>query len=130
MIKVMYQCRDAGSELINHDRDIDGYSALCELIDNYPWVREAELTEKYGEGGGLFFTLGDMKGKHALFQLTPVGADEAMLDLSIVLEKGVLGLFGKKIVDKHFDGLTVAQSKVLLKALFEHSVGSLYTKYK
>ena len=130
MIRVSYQCREEGSELINHEQVATSYQDVCEVVDNFPWVKEAELSEKYGEGGALFFTLGEPGGKHACFQLTPTGIAEALLDLDIVLKTGVLGLFGRRAVNKHFDVLSVEQAKIQLKELFEHSVDSLYAKYQ
>lgn len=50
-VKVYYQCRDGSTELVNHEKDLKSHAEACELIDNYPWLEELEMFEKYNESG-------------------------------------------------------------------------------
>lgn len=58
LVNVFYQQREEGTDLVNHELDIKFYREACEVIDNYPWEKELELTCELGEGGGFFFYVG------------------------------------------------------------------------
>ncbi|WMO01724.1 hypothetical protein NI379_06485 [Vibrio parahaemolyticus] len=77
LVKVFYQHREGGTELVDHEKELKFHREACETIDNYPWQKELELFEELGEGGGFFFLLGDMDGKFASYQFTPSKVTEA-----------------------------------------------------
>ncbi|MCG7497846.1 hypothetical protein MHO82_13330 [Vibrio sp. Of7-15] len=129
-VKAYYQHRVDGPELVNHEKEVKLHRELCDIIDNYPWVRESELFEELGEGGGFFFILGDEDSKYATYQFTPMGYDEGLLDLDIVVKPGFLNIFNRKAVSKSFDVVSIPEAKRHLKEFFDHSVDSLYKKYK
>ncbi|MEI8592891.1 hypothetical protein [Photobacterium sp. Hal280] len=130
LIKVFYQHRENGTELVNHERDLKSHREACETIDNYPWEKELKLFEEFGEGGGFFFMLGDMDGKFASYQFTPVESDRGMLDLQVVSKPGFIGIFGRKSVSVDFKFVSIPEAKHQIKELFEFSIDSLYQKYR
>ncbi|KKC99588.1 hypothetical protein [Photobacterium halotolerans] len=130
LVKVFYQQRENGTELVNHERDLKFHREACETIDNYPWEKELELFEELGEGGGFFFTLGDMDGKFASYQFTPVESDRGSLDLQVVSKPGFIGIFGRKSVSVDFKLVSIPEAKQHIKELFEYSIDSLYQKYR
>ncbi|ELB2078740.1 hypothetical protein QNZ73_004702 [Vibrio parahaemolyticus] len=130
MVKVYFQHREGGTELVDHERDLKSHREACEIIDNYPWVEEIELFEKLGEGGGFFFILGDLDAKYANYQFTPVEAERGLLDLEVVYSPGVLNIFGRKSVSLDFKLVSIPDAKHQIKELFEYTIDSLYTKHK
>lgn len=62
IVKVFYQHREGGTELIDHERTLKSHCEACEIIDNYPWAQELALFETLGEGGGFFFFLAMLRG--------------------------------------------------------------------
>ncbi len=129
LVKVAYQHREDGTELVNHEKTLKSHHEACEIIDNYPWAKELALFEELGEGGGFFFSLGQLGNKYVSFQFTPVEQNQGLLDLEIVRSPGFLNIFGRKSVSKSFNVVSVTEAKLHLKSLFEHSVESLYEKY-
>lgn len=129
-VKVFYQHRVDGPELVNHEKVVSTYHEACDIIDNYPWAEEMEWCEKLGEGGGFFFVSGDEEAKHATFQYTPMGYDEGLLYLNIILKPSFWNLFGRNTVSKNFDVMSIPEAKQQLKELFDYSIESLYRKYK
>ena len=129
MIHVSYSHHALGTELVHYEKSAKSHSDACRLIDSYPWLPELELTEKLGEGGGLYFLLGSEKEKYASYQLVPMGPDEGFLLLDIVANRGFLGVFGRKSVSENFDLVTISEAKLKLKELFDYSVDKLYEKY-
>ncbi|MEL6117946.1 hypothetical protein P0Y67_22395 [Photobacterium sp. SP02] len=130
LVKVFYQQRENGTELVNHERDLKFHREACETIDNYPWEKELELFEELGEGGGFFFMLGGMDGKFASYQFTPVESDRGLLDLQVVSKPGFIGIFGRKSVSVDFKFVSIPEAKQHIKELFEYSIDSLYQKYR
>jgi len=129
LVKVTYDHRVDGEELIAHEKVVQSHKELCAIIDAYPWASEMELFEKYGVGGGFHFLLGDDK-IYACYQFVPVNIDAGVLDFDLVLEPGFLKLFGRKAVSKHFDIVSIAEAKAKIKELFDYSIASLYQKHK
>ena len=129
-VKVFYQHRENGAELVNHERDLESHREACEIIDNYPWAKELKLLEELGEGGGFFFTSGDMDGKFASYQFTPVEIDRGLLELQVVSKPGFIGIFGRKSVTVDFDLVSISEAKQKIKELFEYTIDSLYQKYR
>ena len=128
LIRVVYAHRVDSEELISHEKEVRLHRELCEIMDAYPWAAEMEYFEKYGEGGGFHFLLGDDK-VYACYQYVPVDLHSGLLDLDIVLKPGLLNFFGRKAISKHFDIVSVSEVKAKVKELFEHSVESLYKKH-
>ncbi|EGQ7821176.1 hypothetical protein ACVW8L_004544 [Vibrio parahaemolyticus] len=130
LVKVFYQHREGGTELVDHEKELKFHREACETIDNYPWQKELELFEELGEGGGFFFLLGDMDGKFASYQFTPVESDRGLLDLEVVSKLGFIGIFGRKSVSVDFKLVSIPEAKHQIKELFEYSIDSLYQKYR
>ncbi|WP_261887052.1 hypothetical protein [Vibrio pomeroyi] len=129
-IKVFYQYREGGTELVNHESDLKFHREACETIDTYPWAKELELFEELGEGGGFYFILGDMDGKYASYQFSPVENDRGLLGLEVVSNPGFIGIFGRKSVSVDFKLVSISEAKHHIKELFEYSIDSLYKKYR
>ncbi|NAX21815.1 hypothetical protein [Vibrio sp. V39_P1S14PM300] len=129
-VKVFYQHRVEGPELVNHDKVVSTYHEACDIIDNYPWAEEMEWCEKLGEGGGFFFIFGDEEDKYATFQFTPIDVDKGLLYLDVVIKSSFWNLFGRNAVSKNFDVMSIPEAKQQLKELFDYSIESLYRKYK
>ncbi|GEM77685.1 hypothetical protein [Vibrio sagamiensis] len=129
-IKVFYQHREGGTELVNHERDLKFHREACETIDNYPWAKELELFDELGEGGGFYFMLGDMNNKYASYLFTPVENDRGWLHLEVVSNPGFLGIFGRKSLSLDFKFVSISEAKHHIKELFEYSIDSLYKKYR
>ncbi|GAL03476.1 hypothetical protein ACFFLZ_14055 [Photobacterium aphoticum] len=130
VVTVYYQHRTDGTELVDHEKVVTSHEALCDIIDRYPWAEEVVLTEKWGEGGGLFFLLGDIKRRYASFQLVPTDIDSGLLSVDIVQKPGFLGTFGRKSVTAQFDVVSITDAKVTLQQLFDFSIEGLYEKYQ
>ena len=130
MVEVSYTHRTTGTELVEQRKTVRLHREACEIIDSYPWEAEQKISEETGEGGGLFFWIGDTKDKHASFQFTPIDKDKGWLMLEVVVKKGALGIFGKKAVTVDFDEATISEAKAKIKALFSQTVESLYDQYK
>ncbi|EJG0664862.1 hypothetical protein C4G29_RS22640 [Vibrio parahaemolyticus] len=130
LVKVFYQHREGGTELVDHEKELKFHREACETIDNYPWQKELELFEELGEGGGFFFLLGDMDGRFASYQFTPVESDRGLLDLEVVSKLGFIGIFGRKSVSVDFKLVSIPEAKHQIKELFEYSIDSLYQKYR
>lgn len=128
-IRVSYSHRVDGDELVNHDKDVTVYQEACSIIDHYPWQSELALTEELGEGGGFYFLLGDYQGQYAAYQFVPMEPGKGLLDLDIVQKRGLLNFLGRKALSKSFELVSIAEAKIKIKELFEHSVDSLYQKY-
>jgi len=88
------------------------------------------LLEELGEGGGFFFTSGDMDGKFASYQFTPVEIDRGLLELQVVSKSGFIGIFGRKSVTMDFELVSISEAKQKIKELFENTIDSLYQKYR
>ncbi|MDX1319110.1 MAG: hypothetical protein R3207_02975 [Oceanospirillum sp.] len=127
-VVVDYSLREGGDELVNKHQELKSFIDACQVIDDYPWAAEYLLSEKLGEGGGFYF-FRDEGDKHASFQLTPIEADRAFLDMDVVQKSGFLGMFGRKSVHKDFETVSIPEAKALIKDLFDHTVDSLYRKY-
>jgi len=130
MVKASYSQRSDGEEIVHHEKTLRLHREACEIIDNYPWETELKLGEETGEGGGFYFLLGDENGKHASYQFVPMDIDKGWLMLEVVLKKGTLGIFGKQTATVDFDAVTTFEAKDKIKDLFNHTVESLYAKYK
>ena len=130
MVKVYYQCREKGTELVNHERELASYREAYEVIDNYPWAEELAFFEKLGEGGGFLFVLGDLDDKYASYQLIPSDVDKGVLLLDVVLKKGVVNFLGRKSLSVDFDVVSISEAKRYIKELFAGSIDSLYEKYR
>ena len=130
LVKVYYQHREGGHELIDHEKDLKFHREACETIDNYPWAEELKLFEELGEGGGFFFILGDLNAQYASFQFTPVEEDGGLFSVEVVYKPGFLSIFGRKSVSVDFKFVSIPEAKNRVKELFECSVESLYRKYK
>lgn len=130
LVKVYFQHREGGVELVEHERDLKSHRQACEIIDKYPWAEELKLFEELGEGGGFFFVAGDLNGQYASFQFAPMEKDDGLLDLKVVYKKGFLGIFGRKSVSVDFKLVSIAKAKQHLKELFDYPIESLYRKYK
>lgn len=128
-VKVSYQRRTDGTELVNYDKTVKSHKELCELIDDYPWASEQALAEELGEGGGFYFLLGDYKNAYASYQLVPMEVDKGLLELEVVIKPGFLNVFGRKAITKHFDIVSTSEAKAKLKDLFDHSIEHLYKRY-
>ncbi len=129
IVRVVYEHRVDGEDLITHEKEVKLYRELCEVIDAYPWAAELDGFDKYGVGGGFHFLLGD-DYIYACYQYVPVDLNSGILNLDIVLKAGFLDIFGRKSVSKDFDVVSIPAAKVKLKELFEHTVESLYEKHK
>ncbi|MCE0495457.1 hypothetical protein [Vibrio salinus] len=131
MVDVYYQHRVGNNpELVNFSRKEITYRDACKVIDDYPWESELALFEQHGEGGGFNFVLSAPDGGYADYQFTPVGLNEGFLDLTIVLRKGVLGMFGRKSVSVNCDVISARDAKIKMKELFDSSLLSLYEQYR
>lgn len=130
LVKAFFQHREDGTELVEHEVDIKFHREACEIIDNFPWVTELELTEQLGEGGGFFFLLGDFDGKYAGYQYTPTEERGGLLDLEVVYKPSFLNIFGRGSLSVSFDYVSTEEAKQKIKELFEYSIDSLYKKYK
>ena len=130
IVKVYYQHREGGTELVDHERDLKLHREACEIIDNYPWAKELELFEELGVGGGFFFALGDMDVKFASYQFVPAEMDEGFLLLQVLSKPGIIWFFGRKSVTVNFGLVSIAEAKRKIKELFDYSVDSLYEKYR
>ncbi|EGU0168809.1 hypothetical protein JFQ74_004740 [Vibrio parahaemolyticus] len=129
IVKVFYDHRVDGEELVVYEKSIRLYREACEVIDQYPWKAEIELTEKLGVGGGFQFILGDER-VYACYQFTPIDYDKGFLFFDLVMAPGFLNIFGRKSISKDFDVVSISEAKVKIKELFDYSVASLYEKYK
>lgn len=129
LVKIIYDHRVGGEELIAHEKEVYLHKDLCEIIDSYPWKSEIELCDKYGVGGGFHFLLGDNK-VYACYQFVPIDISSGILDFDLVLSPGVLSLFGRKSVSKSFDIVSISELKEKTKELFEYSLESLYEKHR
>ena len=130
LVKVFYQHREGGHELVDHEKALKSHREACNIIDNYPWAEELKLFEALEEGGGFFFLLGDLDSQYASFQLTPIEEGVGMLNLEVVYKPGFLGFFGGKSASADFKSVSIPEAKHRIKELFEHSIESLYKKYK
>lgn len=130
LVKVFYQHRVDGTELINHEKEVKSPKELYEIIDNYPWKNELALSEQQGEGGGFYVLLGNNNNKYARYQFVPVALNQGFLDLDIVSEPGFLNLLGRKSLSKHLDIVSIAEAKHKMKELFDYPIDLLYKKYK
>jgi hypothetical protein len=130
MVEAFYSHRIEGPELVEHHRVLKGAGDAHELIDQYPWASEIALTEELGEGGGLYFSRRGENGTQVSLQLVPIEVDKGFLELSIVANKGFLGVIGRKSVTKAFDELSLAEAKAYVKQLFDYSIDDLYHKHK
>ncbi|OAN17988.1 hypothetical protein A3K86_03455 [Photobacterium jeanii] len=128
-VKVYYQHRDGGDELVNFEREVKSHRELCEIFDNYPWESELILSEQHGEGGGFFIVLGDEDDVYASYQFVPMELHNGLLDIDIVAKPGFMRLLGRKSFSTGLETVTLKDAKYKLKELFEHSVESLYRKY-
>ena len=88
-----------------------------------------EAFDKYGVGGGLYFSLGD-DNVYACYQFVPVDINSGILSLDVVLKPGFLNIFGRKSASKYFNIVSIPEAKSKLKDLFDHTVESLYEKHK
>lgn len=129
LVKVMYDHRVGGEELVTREREVRLHRELCEIIDSYPWKTEMELFEKYGVGGGFHFFLGDEE-VYACYQFVPVDINSGILDFDLVLKPGLFNLFGRKSVSKSFDVVSISEAKEKTKELFDYSLESLYEKHR
>lgn len=129
-VKVYYQYRDGGTELINYEKELQSYREAWDVIYYYPWDKELELFEALGEGGGFFFILGDEGGKCASYQLTPIENNSGLLTLDVVSKPATFGLFGGKSASLDFELVSIPEAKNHIKALFECSIDSFYEKYR
>jgi len=130
VVKVFYQHREGGTELVNHERELKSHREACETIDSYPWEKELALFEESGEGGGFLFLLGDMDGKYASYQFTPVENDKGLLGLEVVSKRGFIGIFGRESASVDFNLVSISEAKNHIKELFEYSIDLLYQKYR
>lgn len=76
MVEVHYSHQNDGTELVHYEKNIKLHHEACEIIDNYPWEANFKISEEIGEGGGLYFLLGDENGKHASYQFVPMDKDK------------------------------------------------------
>lgn len=129
LVKVVYDHREGGEEFITHEKEVRLHRELCEIIDAYPWVAEMEAFDKYGVGGGLYFSLGD-DNVYACYQFVPVDINSGILSLDVVLKPGFLNMFGRKSASKYFNIVSIPEAKSKLKDLFDHTIESLYEKHK
>lgn len=74
--------------------------------------------------------LGDMDGKYASYQFSPVESDRGLLGLEVVSNPGFIGIFGRKSVSVDFKLVSISEAKHHIKELFEYSIDSLYKKYR
>lgn len=130
VVTVYYQHRTDGKALVDHEKVVTSHEALCDIIDRYPWAEEVVLTEKWGERGGLFFLLGDIKRRYVSFQLVPTDIDSGLLSVDIVHKPGLFGLFGRQSVSTQCDTVSVTEAKEALQQLFDYSIEALYDKYQ
>lgn len=130
LVKVFYQHREGGQELVNYERDLRTHQEACEVIDNYPWEEELKLFEEYEVGGGFYFVSGDPDSQYASLQFTPVDQGLGHLCLDVVYKPGVLKLFGRKSASVDFDIVSISEAKNHLEDLFEYTVEALYQEYK
>lgn len=129
-VKVHYQHRDGGTALVNYEKDIKRYREACEIIEQYPWAKEVQLSAELEEGGGLQFILGDSDAKYACYQLIPAEENKGLLSLDIICKRGFLGIFGRQARFVDFDVVSISEAKQRIQDLFNHSVDTLYEKYK
>ncbi len=131
MVEVTYSCRENDNPELVHfvEANITAERAK-EIIINYPWKSELEWFEKLGEGGGFHFLLGDASNVHAYYQFTPVELHTGFLSLDIVLEKGFLGVLGRKSKVIDFDAVSIKEAIPKIQELFSYSISELYDKYK
>ncbi|WP_414932895.1 hypothetical protein [Vibrio europaeus] len=128
IVKVVYDHRVDGQELVIHEKILRQYREVDALIDSYPWKSELRLSEKLGVGGGFHFIHGDEK-IYACYQFVPVELDKGFLFLDIVLAPGWLNILGRKALSKDFDTVSTSEAKMKIKELFDYSIASLYDKY-
>ena len=128
-VMAYYQHRVDGPELVNHEKELRTYRDLVALFDDFPWAREMEMFEKYEEGGGFYFVLGDENGVHATYQYVPMELNKGWLEINVLLKEGFL-FFGRQKATKDFDIVSNTEAQQKIKELFEYSVESLYKKYK
>ncbi|WP_051207419.1 hypothetical protein [Saccharospirillum impatiens] len=129
MIEVFYTHRIEGPELVEHRQVVRGYSEAREIIEQYPWSSEVALTEELGEGGGLFFLRTGDNDARASLQLVPTEPGKGFLDLSIMANKGFLGIFGRRSASVTVDEVSIAEAKTYVKQLFDYSIDDLYQKH-
>ncbi|MDP4537824.1 hypothetical protein Q3O60_16695 [Alkalimonas collagenimarina] len=131
MIEVSYSHnKDGEGELVEKTTSITTYQELCDIIDSYPWDTELALFEKSGVGGGITVVCGDVKQQFASYLLIPIETDKALLNIDIVFKPGFLTIFGRKATSTDLGEVSIADAKSKLKELFDHSITSLYQKYK
>ncbi|MCC4798202.1 hypothetical protein BCT30_00620 [Enterovibrio norvegicus] len=130
MVNVFYSFRGEHSEMQHVEVQTSHYHDAIDLIDKYPWREEVALFEEHGEGGGLFFTVGDEDDKYACFQLVPTEPDKGLLCFWLVLDKGFLGIFGKKTINTPFEEVSISEAKSKIKPLFNYSIEQLYECHK
>ncbi|WP_336932283.1 hypothetical protein [Vibrio cholerae] len=129
VVRVVYDHRVDGEDLITHEKEVRLHRELCEIMDAYPWAAEIDGFEKYGVGGCFHFLLGK-DNVYACYQYVPVDVHSGILNLDIVMKPGFLNIFGRKSVSKDFDIVSIPEVKAAVKELFEHTVESLYEKYR
>ena len=130
LVKVYYEHREGGHELVNYERDLRTHQEACEVIDNYPWEEELKLFEEYGVGGGFYFVSGALDSHYASLQFTPVDRGLGHLWLDVVYKPGVLKLFGRKSASVDFDIVSISEAKSHLEDLFKYTIEKLYKKHK
>ena len=128
IVKVVYDHRVDGEELVVHEKSLRLYREVDALIVSYPWKSELKLSEQLGVGGGFHFILGD-ENIYACYQFVPIELDKGFLFLDIVLVPGWLKIFGRKSLSKDFDTVSISEAKMRIKELFDYSIASLYDKY-
>lgn len=117
-------------EIVEHKQTVNGKHEITDVIDNYPWTSEIELSAKYDQGGSFYFLLGDEDGLHASYQFVPVEMHKGLLFLNIVAKKGFLGIFGNQSVTVDFDEVSSSEVKTKVNDLLTFTIEELYEKYK
>ncbi|WP_447553581.1 hypothetical protein [Vreelandella sp. EE22] len=117
-------------EFVHHKVETDYVDEAFEIIDRYPWTQEIAIFEELGEGGGIDFVMGDVKGKHAYYQFIPIEEDKGLLSLTVVVKTGLFNLLGRQALSRDFHLVTIDTAKTHIQELFEHSVEFLYEKHR
>ncbi|MFI0471870.1 hypothetical protein ACGLWX_04000 [Halomonas sp. HMF6819] len=131
MVQILYSHYTDNREFVNRRINTDSYDKACEIIDQYPWAREVALFEELGAAGGFEFVLGDRKGPHAIYMLTPIEAERrGSLHLDVVAKTGMFNLLGRRSLSRDFHIVTADTAKEHLRELFEHSVEFIHEKHR
>lgn len=130
MVQILYSLHTDGREFVQRRLTTDRYDRVCEIIDHYPWAREAALFEEQGKSGGFEFLLGERNGLHAYYRFIPIEECQGLLMLNVVARQGLFKWLGRRSLTRDFHLVTADTAKHHVQELFEHSIDGIFDKHR